>query len=53
MACRILVVEDDSDINALLCRILSGAGYRVDSAFSGTEAQRCRKWKSMIFCSWI
>ena len=38
-ACRILVVEDDSDINALLCRILSGAGYRVDSAFSGTEAQ--------------
>ena len=43
-ACRILVVEDDSDINALLCRILSGAGYRVDSAFSGTEAQlrRCR-----------
>uniref|UniRef100_UPI003FF061F2 response regulator transcription factor n=1 Tax=Candidatus Fimivicinus sp. TaxID=3056640 RepID=UPI003FF061F2 len=38
-ACRILVVEDDSDINALLCRILSGAGYWSDSAFSGTEAQ--------------
>ena len=38
-ACRILVVEDDADINALLCRILSGAGYRVESAFSGTEAQ--------------
>lgn len=38
-ACRILVVEDDSDINALLCRILSGAGYRPGSAFSGTEAQ--------------
>lgn len=36
---RILVVEDDSDINALLCRVLSGAGYRADSAFSGTEAQ--------------
>lgn len=38
-ASRVLVVEDDSDINALLCRILSGAGYRADSAFSGTEAQ--------------
>lgn len=38
-ACRILVVEDDADINALLRRILSGAGYRVESAFSGTEAQ--------------
>ena len=38
-ACRILVVEEDADINALLCRILCGAGYRVESAFSGTEAQ--------------
>ena len=26
--CHILVVEDDQDINNLLCKILTGAGYR-------------------------
>ena len=35
---KILVVEDDNDINDLLRRILSGAGYAVTSAYSGTEA---------------
>ena len=34
----ILVVEDDADINRLLCTILEGAGYRCRSAFSGREA---------------
>lgn len=34
---KILVVEDDSDINALLRRILISAGYAVDQAYSGTE----------------
>lgn len=35
---RILVVEDDSDINGLLCRILDKAGYETISAWSGSEA---------------
>ena len=36
--CNILVVEDDADINKLLCRILEGAGYACRPAYSGTEA---------------
>ena len=35
---HILVVEDDTDINRLLCTILEGAGYTCRSAFSGSEA---------------
>ena len=35
---RILVVEDDQDINRLLCTILTDAGYLSQSAFSGSEA---------------
>ena len=36
--CHILVVEDDQDINRLLCRILTDGGYDVRPAFSGSEA---------------
>lgn len=36
---RILVVEDDADINLLLKHLLEGAGYAVTSAFSGSEAR--------------
>ena len=35
---HILVVEDDADINRLLCKILEGAGHDVRPAFSGSEA---------------
>lgn len=35
---KLLVVEDDNDINNLLKTILCKQGYEVDSAFSGTEA---------------
>ena len=36
--CHILVVEDDQDINNLLCKILTGAGYDCRPAYSGSEA---------------
>lgn len=34
----IMIVEDETDINRLLARILEGEGYRTVQAFSGTEA---------------
>lgn len=34
----ILVVEDDNDINQLLCKILKKSGYSPQAAYSGTEA---------------
>lgn len=37
--CHILVVEDDPDINRLLCTILENAGYDCRPAYSGSEAQ--------------
>ena len=37
--CHILVVEDDPDINRLLCTILENAGYNCRPAYSGSEAQ--------------
>ncbi|MEG0377711.1 MAG: response regulator transcription factor [Eubacterium sp.] len=38
---NILVVEDDPDINGLLCRILKKDHYNVSAAFSGSEAKMC------------
>lgn len=38
---NILVVEDDADINGLLCNILSKDGYKVRGAYSGSEAIMC------------
>lgn len=35
---KILVVEDDNDINNMLCDLLRQNGYNLVSAFSGTEA---------------
>ncbi len=35
---RILIVEDDTDINNLLAKIMKQEGYEVVQAFSGTEA---------------
>ena len=34
---NLLIVEDDMDINRLLCTILEGAGYACRAAFSGSE----------------
>lgn len=36
---KILVVEDDEDINRILCRYLEREGYQVTCAYSGTEAK--------------
>lgn len=35
---KILVVEDDNEINQLLCEIISKSGYLPQPAYSGTEA---------------
>ena len=35
---HILVVEDDPDINRLLCKIVADAGYDCRPAYSGSEA---------------
>ena len=35
---NLLIVEDDADINRLLCTILEGAGHTCRAAFSGSEA---------------
>lgn len=39
MQTKILVVEDDEDINRILKKYLEKEQYSVDSAFSGTEAK--------------
>lgn len=47
---KILVVEDENDINKLLCTILENKRYKTRAAFSGTEALMCVKneWWDMI-----
>ncbi|MBU5675500.1 response regulator transcription factor [Alkaliphilus sp. MSJ-5] len=41
---NILVVEDDIDINNLLCKMLSKQGYNVRAAYSGSEAKMCLEY---------
>ena len=36
---RILVVEDEVDLNLLLCKVLTRAGYTVDGCMDGEEAE--------------
>lgn len=38
MSDYILIVEDDNEINHMLCELLQGSGYETQSAYSGTEA---------------
>ncbi|WP_170308070.1 response regulator transcription factor [Paenibacillus dakarensis] len=35
---KILVIEDDNEINQLLCEIITNSGYVPQPVFSGTEA---------------
>ncbi len=37
---RILIIEDDTNINNLLCEALTKEGYVCEQTFSGTEAMR-------------
>lgn len=46
---HVLVVEDDNDINGLLCNILAKEGYETLSAFSGTEARLLLKSETVDF----
>ena len=40
---RIFVVEDDQDVNAILCRMLAGEGYRPQPLYDGkTAVERIR-----------
>ncbi|MCB2358566.1 response regulator transcription factor [Clostridium estertheticum] len=47
---KILVVEDENDINKLLCNMLENKRYKTRAAFSGTEALMCveNEWWDMI-----
>ncbi|HBJ2622507.1 TPA: response regulator transcription factor [Clostridium botulinum] len=48
---KILIVEDENDINKLLCSILENKGYSVRGAFSGSEALMCvenEKWDTIL-----
>ena len=38
---RLLVAEDERDLNCLLQKVLTKAGYTVDGCFDGEEAQLC------------
>lgn len=35
---KVLIIEDDKNINEMLQELLSNNGYNVSSAYSGTEA---------------
>ncbi|MUK87950.1 response regulator [Ornithinibacillus sp. L9] len=48
---NILIVEDDEDINRLLCNIISKNGYTPKPAYSGTEAiiyLESHKWDMVL-----
>lgn len=43
---RILVVEDDMDINNMIKEVLDKEGYIITQAFSGTEAALCTRMQT-------
>jgi DNA-binding response OmpR family regulator len=48
---HILIIEDDEDINNLLCKIVSKSGYTPKPAYSGTEAMiylDSQKWDLVL-----
>ena len=49
---RILVVEDDRDISALIQLALKNAGYDVLPLLMGRRVQICWKRKNLSFACW-
>ena len=47
---KILIVEDDTNINNLLCEALTKEGYSCEQAFSGTEARLLLNMKEHGWC---
>ena len=45
---KILIIEDDTDINNVIAETLTKAGYLCRQAFSGTEALLIWRWKTII-----
>ncbi len=48
---RVLVVEDQKDLNEIISRKLTSEGYSVDSRFDGEEAEdflRCAAYDAII-----
>lgn len=50
---RILVIEDDPDIQELIRNFLQDAGYLVSLAGDGLEGWRCFRHPRMILFCWI
>ena len=48
---NILIVEDDININNLLCEVLRKAGYTCEQAFSGGKAASGYKRKGLYACT--
>jgi len=47
---RVLVVEDEGSISQVCSRVLGGAGFEVDTAENGAEAQEKLKVKDYDIC---
>lgn len=44
---RILVVEDEQDLNRILAKTLKAEGYSVDSCFDGVEGSTILRAQNM------
>lgn len=49
----ILIVEDDNDINNLICNTLKAEGYQCERAFDGKEGRTKLSRTDMICCCLI
>ena len=49
---RILVVEDEQDLNNVICNKLRASGYSVDSCLNGEDALTISAWAATTECLW-